>query len=142
MKQVCQVGVDVDSEKLVCAMQHAGHRMPLATFANTAAGHRKFIRWATKGARGAGVSGGNRDLQLAVRARLARRQERGSDGGLSAPDQGFCPGMHAAGQDRRRGCRWDSGISRTHAVYRMATTNAGVLPSRSGQLFQPFKTPP
>jgi transposase len=51
MKQVSQVGVDVDSEKLVCAMRYAGQRMPLATFANTAAGHRKFIRWATKGAR-------------------------------------------------------------------------------------------
>jgi len=38
MKQVNQVGVDVDSEKLVCARQCAGHRMPLATFANTAAG--------------------------------------------------------------------------------------------------------
>jgi hypothetical protein len=44
MKQVNQVGVDVDSEKLVCAMQCAGHRMPLATFANTAAGHTKFMR--------------------------------------------------------------------------------------------------
>ena len=49
MKQVNQIGVDVDSEKLVCAMQRAGQRMPLATFANTAAGHQKFIRWATKG---------------------------------------------------------------------------------------------
>ena len=36
MKQVSQVGVDVDSEKLVCAMQQAGQRMPLATFANPA----------------------------------------------------------------------------------------------------------
>jgi len=51
MKQVSQVGVDVDSEELVCAMQRAGQRLPLATFANTAAGHKKFIRWATKGAR-------------------------------------------------------------------------------------------
>jgi transposase len=49
MKQVNQVGVDVDSEKLVCAIQRAGQRLPLATFANTAAGHRKFIHWATKG---------------------------------------------------------------------------------------------
>ena len=49
MKQVNQVGVDVDSEKLVCAIQRAGHRLPLALFANTAAGHRKFIHWATKG---------------------------------------------------------------------------------------------
>lgn len=55
MKQVNQVGVDVDSEKLVCTMQRAGQRMPLATFANTAAGHQKFVRWATKGARPARV---------------------------------------------------------------------------------------
>ena len=55
MKQVNQVGVDVDSEKLVCAMQRARQRLPLATFANTAAGHRKFMRWATKSARAARV---------------------------------------------------------------------------------------
>ena len=51
MKQVNHVGVDVGSEELVCMMQRAGQRLPLATFANTAAGHKKFIRWATKGAR-------------------------------------------------------------------------------------------
>jgi transposase len=55
MKQVTQVGVDVDSEWLVCAMQRGGERQPLATFANSAAGHKKFIRWATKGARPARV---------------------------------------------------------------------------------------
>jgi transposase len=55
MKQVTQVGVDVDSEKLVCAMQRAGQRQPLATFANTAAGHKKFMRWATKGGHAARV---------------------------------------------------------------------------------------
>ena len=55
MKQVTQVGVDVDSEELVCLMPRAEQRQPLATFANTAAGHRKFIRWATKGARSARV---------------------------------------------------------------------------------------
>jgi transposase len=49
MKQVSQVGVDVDSEELVCMMKRAGQRLPLATFANTAAGHKKFIRWASKG---------------------------------------------------------------------------------------------
>ena len=49
MKQVNQIGVDVDSEELVCAMQRVGQRLPLARFANTAAGHQKFIRWATKG---------------------------------------------------------------------------------------------
>jgi transposase len=55
MKQVTQIGVDVDSEWLVCAMQRGGERQPLATFANSAAGHKKFIRWATKGARPARV---------------------------------------------------------------------------------------
>jgi transposase len=55
MKQVNQVGVDVDSEELVCMMQRAGQRLPLVRFANTAAGHKKFIRWATKGARPARV---------------------------------------------------------------------------------------
>src|ERR1700680_4790150 len=49
MKQVNQVGVDVDSEALVCMMKREGQRMPLARFANTAAGHKKFIRWTTKG---------------------------------------------------------------------------------------------
>jgi transposase len=51
MKQVNQVGVDVDSEALVCAMQRAEQRLPLARFANTAAGHKQFIRWASKGGR-------------------------------------------------------------------------------------------
>jgi transposase len=55
MKQVNAVGVDVDSEELVCVMQRAEERLPLATFANTAAGHKKFIRWATKGGRPAQV---------------------------------------------------------------------------------------
>ena len=55
MKQVNEIGVDVDSEALVCAMQRAGQRLPLARFANSAAGHKKFIRWATKGARPARV---------------------------------------------------------------------------------------
>jgi hypothetical protein len=55
MKQVNQVGVDVDSEALVSMMQRGGERLPLARFANTAAGHKKFIRWATKDARSARV---------------------------------------------------------------------------------------
>lgn len=78
MKQVSQVGVDVDSEKLMCAMQCAGHRMPLATFANTAAGHRKFIRWATKGAHAARVcleATGIYSLQFALALHDARNVE-------------------------------------------------------------------
>src|SRR5450631_486272 len=55
MKQVNLIGVDVGSKELVCAMQRAGERQPLARFANTAAGHKKFIRWATKGGHAARV---------------------------------------------------------------------------------------
>jgi transposase len=55
MKQVNQIGVDVDSEELVCMMQREGKRLPLARFANTAGGHKKFIRWATKDGRPARV---------------------------------------------------------------------------------------
>ena len=55
MKQVNEVGVDVDSKGLVCAMQCAGQRVPVAAFANTAVGHKKFVRWATKGGHSARV---------------------------------------------------------------------------------------
>jgi hypothetical protein len=55
MKQVNDVGVDVDSKELVCAKQCAGQRAPLTAFTNTAAGHKKFVRWATKGAHSARV---------------------------------------------------------------------------------------
>src|ERR1700694_3028262 len=55
MKQVNQVGVDVDSEALVSMMRRGGQRLPLARFANSAGGHKKFIRWATKGGRPARV---------------------------------------------------------------------------------------
>jgi transposase len=49
MKQVTQIGVDVDSKELVCATQRAGQRLPLATFANSTGGHKQFVRWATAG---------------------------------------------------------------------------------------------
>jgi transposase len=55
MKQVHLIGVDVSSKELVCATKSAGQPVPLATFANTTAGHKKFIRWATKGGRPARV---------------------------------------------------------------------------------------
>jgi len=42
------VGVDVDSQFLVCKIQRNGKEFPLAKFENTSAGHRKFINWATK----------------------------------------------------------------------------------------------
>jgi transposase len=78
MKQVTQVGVDVDSEQLVCLMQRAEQRQPLATFANTAAGHRKFIRWATKGARSARVcleATGIYSLEFALALHQAKNME-------------------------------------------------------------------
>src|SRR5512143_2613581 len=49
MKQVNQIGVDVDAQELMCATERARQRLPVATFANTAAGHRKFVRWVAKG---------------------------------------------------------------------------------------------
>ena len=106
MKQVTQIGVDVDPEELVCAMKRAGQRRLPTTFANTVAGHKKFIRWATKGARPARVClEATGILRPRVCARVAPCQERGSYGGQPAGDQGFFPGVHAACQDRR-GRRW------------------------------------
>jgi transposase len=78
MKQVTQVGVDVDSEELVCAMQRAGQRQPLARFANTVAGHKKFIRWATKGGHPARVcleATGIYSLQFALALHHAKNVE-------------------------------------------------------------------
>jgi transposase len=78
MKQVTQVGVDVDSEEVVCAMQRAGQRQPLARFANAAAGHQQFIRWATKGGRSARVcleATGIYSLQFALALHQAKNVE-------------------------------------------------------------------
>jgi transposase len=78
MKQVNQIGVDVGSEELVCAMQRAGQRLPLATFANTAAGHKKFIRCATKGGHPARVcleATGIYSLQFALTLHRAKNVE-------------------------------------------------------------------
>jgi transposase len=78
MKQVNRIGVDVDSEKLVCAMQCAGQRQPLATFANTVAGHKRFIRWATKGGHPARVcleATGIYSLQFALALHHAKKVE-------------------------------------------------------------------
>jgi transposase len=78
MKQVNQIGVDVDSQELICVMQRAEQRTPLATFANTAAGHRKFIRWATKGGHPARVcleATGIYSLEFALALHHARNVE-------------------------------------------------------------------
>jgi transposase len=78
MKQVNEVGVDVDSQALVCALQRAGQRLPLARFANTATGHKKFIRWVTKDARSALVcleATGIYSLEFALALHEAKRVE-------------------------------------------------------------------
>ncbi len=78
MKQVNDVGVDVDSQELVCVMQRDGERLPLATFANTAAGHKKFIRWVTKSGRTARVcleATGIYSLEFALALHHATRVE-------------------------------------------------------------------
>jgi transposase len=78
MKQVTQVGVDVGSEELVCAMQRAGQRQSLARFANTVAGHKKFIQWATKGGHPARVcleTTGIYSLQFALALHHAKNVE-------------------------------------------------------------------
>ena len=78
MKQVNDVGVDVDSKELVCAMQCAGQRVPLTVFANTAAGHKKFVWWATKGGHAARVcleATGIYSLEFALALHEAKRVE-------------------------------------------------------------------
>ena len=78
MKQVNDVGVDVDSQELVCATQRAGQRLPLAKFANTTSGHKKFIRWVTKGAASARVcleATGIYSLPFALALHEAKRVE-------------------------------------------------------------------
>lgn len=42
------IGVDVDSKYLVCQIRRTGKDFPTAQFTNDPAGHRKFIKWATK----------------------------------------------------------------------------------------------
>lgn len=49
------IGVDVDSKNLVCRIRRNGKDYPEAVFSNDAAGHRKFITWATKHAKPARV---------------------------------------------------------------------------------------
>jgi transposase len=45
------VGIDVSAAELVVAAEREGKALPLAVFDNDAAGHRKLIRWLTKGGR-------------------------------------------------------------------------------------------
>lgn len=42
------IGIDVDSRYLVCQIRRAGQPATSKQFANTPAGHRQFVRWATR----------------------------------------------------------------------------------------------
>ena len=124
MKQVNGVGVDVDSKELMCAMRCAGQRVPLAAFANNAAGHQKFVRWATKGGLSARVcleATGIYSLEFALALHEAKRVE------LMVVDPGrarICSSVHAAGQDRCDRRRGDAGLPATDGLYALATAGA------------------
>jgi hypothetical protein len=47
--QVNQIGVDIDSKYLVVEICRADQASTSAQFDNTDSGHRKFIRWTTRG---------------------------------------------------------------------------------------------
>lgn len=49
MKQENLLGIDVSSKEVVVSIKRSGKSCPCATFKNDAAGHKKLIRWATKG---------------------------------------------------------------------------------------------
>jgi transposase len=50
------VGVDVDSQLLVCRIQRGEKKQPVARFDNTPPGHRKFIKWCTRNHQAARVT--------------------------------------------------------------------------------------
>lgn len=50
-----EIGIDVDSRFLVCAIRRNGRPSAAARFSNDAPGHRKLVRWAAKGGRSARV---------------------------------------------------------------------------------------
>lgn len=55
MHQLNYVGIDVSAQTLEVALDGGGRRSAVATFANTARGHRQLIQWATKRGRRAQV---------------------------------------------------------------------------------------
>lgn len=55
MKKMVLVGIDVSADELVVAVERDQQTLPVATFENDAAGHRKLIRWITKPGRRARV---------------------------------------------------------------------------------------
>ena len=55
MKQDNLLGIDVSAKEVVVKIKRSGKPYPIATFDNEASGHRKLIRWATKGGKSARV---------------------------------------------------------------------------------------
>ncbi|MDP6113570.1 MAG: IS110 family transposase [Planctomycetota bacterium] len=55
MKQENLLGIDVSSKEVVVKIRRSGKSYPCATFENDVAGHKKLIRWATKGGKTARV---------------------------------------------------------------------------------------
>jgi len=48
MKKAVLVGIDVSADELLVAVEREGQCLPVASFENDAAGHRRLIRWLTK----------------------------------------------------------------------------------------------
>lgn len=48
MKKTVLVGIDVSADALLVAVEREGQSLPVASFENDAAGHRRLIRWLTK----------------------------------------------------------------------------------------------
>jgi len=55
MKQDNLLGIDVSAKELVVKIKRSGKSYPIVSFENDASGHRKLIRWATKGGKCARV---------------------------------------------------------------------------------------
>jgi len=51
MKKMVLVGIDISADELVVAVEREGESLPVTSFENDAAGHRKLIRWLTKSTR-------------------------------------------------------------------------------------------
>ena len=127
MKQVNDVGVDVGSKELVCAMQCAWAARSNSDGVCQAPRREteQFVRWATKGGRSARVClEATGILQFAVCARVTRGEAGRAHGGQPAGDQRLCSRVHAAGQDRCAGCRGDAGLPATDALHTLAAPGA------------------
>jgi len=78
MKKAVLVGIDVSADELVVAVEREGDVVPVTSFENDAAGHRKLIRWLTKSGRPVRVcleATGVYGLDLALALHSAKRVE-------------------------------------------------------------------